>query len=94
VPQPKKKPKWMFISPMVSRKRAFESGHESTCGRRFLQRHRAGAAIGGTLYSDGLTKQNGETPSYIEMVRHDARTIASALRISPFVRPRDHALGF
>ena len=35
-----------------------------------------GAAIGGTLYSDSLTKENGEAPSYIEMVRHNIRTIA------------------
>jgi hypothetical protein len=38
-----------------------------------------GAAIGGTLYSDSLTKENAEAPSYIEMVRHNIRTIASAL---------------
>jgi zinc/manganese transport system substrate-binding protein len=38
-----------------------------------------GAAIGGTLYSDSLTKENGEAPSYIEMVRHNIRTIAGAL---------------
>jgi zinc/manganese transport system substrate-binding protein len=38
-----------------------------------------GAAIGGTLYSDSLTKPNGEAPSYIEMMRHNVRTIANAL---------------
>jgi zinc/manganese transport system substrate-binding protein len=38
-----------------------------------------GAAIGGTLYSDSLTGEDGEAPSYIEMVRHNIRTIASAL---------------
>jgi len=38
-----------------------------------------GAAIGGTLYSDSLTNENGEAPSYIEMIRHNVRTIASAL---------------
>ncbi|WGS24076.1 MULTISPECIES: metal ABC transporter substrate-binding protein [unclassified Bradyrhizobium] len=38
-----------------------------------------GAAIGGTLYSDSLTSENGEAPSYIEMIRHNVRTIASAL---------------
>jgi zinc/manganese transport system substrate-binding protein len=38
-----------------------------------------GAAIGGTLYSDSLTAKDGEAPSYIEMVRHNIRTIASAL---------------
>jgi zinc/manganese transport system substrate-binding protein len=35
-----------------------------------------GAAIGGTLYSDSLTAKYGEAPSYIEMVRHNIRTIA------------------
>jgi zinc/manganese transport system substrate-binding protein len=38
-----------------------------------------GAAIGGTLYSDSLTKENGEAPSYVDMIRHNIRTIASAL---------------
>jgi zinc/manganese transport system substrate-binding protein len=38
-----------------------------------------GATIGGTLYSDSLTAKDGEAPSYIEMVRHNIRTIASAL---------------
>jgi zinc/manganese transport system substrate-binding protein len=38
-----------------------------------------GAAIGGTLYSDSLTDQNDEAPSYVEMVRHNIRTIANAL---------------
>jgi zinc/manganese transport system substrate-binding protein len=38
-----------------------------------------GAAIGGTLYSDSLTNERGEGPSYIDMVRHNIRTIASAL---------------
>jgi zinc/manganese transport system substrate-binding protein len=39
----------------------------------------SGAAIGGTLYSDSLTIESGEAPSYIEMIRHNIRTIASAL---------------
>jgi len=38
-----------------------------------------GAAIGGTLHSDSLTPKDGEAPSYIEMIRHNVRTIASAL---------------
>jgi ABC-type Zn uptake system ZnuABC Zn-binding protein ZnuA len=41
------------------------------------------AAIGGTLYSDCLTKENGEAPSYIEMVRHNISTIVSALANRP-----------
>jgi zinc/manganese transport system substrate-binding protein len=38
-----------------------------------------GAAIGGTLYSDSLTSEKGEAPTYIAMVRHNITTIASAL---------------
>jgi zinc/manganese transport system substrate-binding protein len=38
-----------------------------------------GASIGGTLYSDSLTARDGVAPSYIELVRHNIRTIASAL---------------
>ncbi|WP_445819635.1 metal ABC transporter substrate-binding protein [Bradyrhizobium sp. ISRA442] len=38
-----------------------------------------GAAIGGTLYSDSLTAKDGEAPGYIEMIRHNTRTIARAL---------------
>lgn len=38
-----------------------------------------GAAIGGTLYSDSLTDASGEAPTYIEMMRHNVRTIAGAL---------------
>ena len=38
-----------------------------------------GATIGGTLYSDSLTAKDGEASSYIEMVRYNIRTIASAL---------------
>lgn len=38
-----------------------------------------GATIGGTLYSDSLTAKDGEAPTYIEMVRHNTRAIASAL---------------
>lgn len=38
-----------------------------------------GAAIGGTLYSDSLTKEDGEAPTYIAMVRHNITTIVRAL---------------
>jgi zinc/manganese transport system substrate-binding protein len=51
-----------------------------------------GAAIGGTLYSDSLSKENGEAPSYIEMMRNNIRTIASAFakptRVSGFAIQR------
>jgi zinc/manganese transport system substrate-binding protein len=38
-----------------------------------------GARIGGTLYSDALTDEKGDVPTYIDMVRHNIRTLASAL---------------
>jgi zinc/manganese transport system substrate-binding protein len=39
-----------------------------------------GAKIGGTLYSDALSEANGPAPTYLDMMRHNAKTIAAALR--------------
>jgi zinc/manganese transport system substrate-binding protein len=38
-----------------------------------------GAAIGGTLYSDSLTDEKGEAPTYTAMVRHNISAIAGTL---------------
>ena len=38
-----------------------------------------GARIGGKLYSDALTGENGEAPSYIELMRRNVRTLSAAL---------------
>jgi zinc/manganese transport system substrate-binding protein len=38
-----------------------------------------GARIGGTLYSDSLTDEKGDAPTYIEMVRHNIKALTSAL---------------
>lgn len=38
-----------------------------------------GARIGGTLYSDALSEPSGPAGTYLDMMRHNARTIASAL---------------
>jgi zinc/manganese transport system substrate-binding protein len=38
-----------------------------------------GARIGGTLYSDSLSPENGEAPTYIDMVRHNIKALTSAL---------------
>ena len=38
-----------------------------------------GARIGGTLYSDSLTAENGDAPTYIELVRHNIKALTSAL---------------
>ncbi len=39
-----------------------------------------GARIGGTLYSDSLTDQKGDAPTYIDMVRHNIKVLTSALK--------------
>jgi zinc/manganese transport system substrate-binding protein len=38
-----------------------------------------GAKVGGTLYSDSLTGEKGNAPTYIDMVRHNIKTLNSAL---------------
>ena len=38
-----------------------------------------GAKIGGTLYSDALTDDKGPAPTYIDLIRHNIRTLGAAL---------------
>ena len=54
---------------------------ENISDPRLLERIRAetGAKIGGTLYSDALSKASGPAATYLDMMRHNARTLASAL---------------
>ena len=49
---------------------------------RLLERVAAetGARIGGTLYPDALTRPDGLAPTYLDLVRHNAETLAAALR--------------
>jgi zinc/manganese transport system substrate-binding protein len=60
---------------------------ENVSDPRLIERISAetGAKIGGTLYSDSLTDEKGEAPTYIEMVRHNIRTLRIALE-RPFPR--------
>ncbi len=37
------------------------------------------ASYGGTLYVDSLSSQDGPVPTYLDLIRHDAHTIAAAL---------------
>ncbi|HYI28181.1 MAG TPA: zinc ABC transporter substrate-binding protein [Bradyrhizobium sp.] len=39
----------------------------------------AGARVGGTLYSDSLSDEKGDAPTYIAMVRHNIKSLMSAL---------------
>ena len=38
-----------------------------------------GAKVGGTLFSDALTDEKGDAPTYIAMVKHNIRALTSAL---------------
>ena len=38
-----------------------------------------GARIGGTLFSDSLSEEKGDAPTYIELVRHNIKALTSAL---------------
>ena len=38
-----------------------------------------GARVGGTLYSDSLTSEKGDAPTYIELVRHNIKALTGAL---------------
>ena len=48
---------------------------------RLLQRiaEETGAVIGGTLYPDALSGPDGPAPTYLDMMRHNATTLARAL---------------
>ena len=54
---------------------------ENISDPRLLERIRqeSGARIGGVLYSDSLSKADGPAATYLEMMRHNAKTLASAL---------------
>lgn len=39
-----------------------------------------GARFGGTLYVDSLSEPDGPVPTYLELLRHDVRTITEGLR--------------
>jgi zinc/manganese transport system substrate-binding protein len=54
---------------------------ENISDPRLVQRISAetGARIGGTLFSDSLSDEKGDAPTYIDMVRHNIKALASAL---------------
>jgi manganese transport system substrate-binding protein len=39
----------------------------------------SGARFGGTLYVDSLSEADGPVPTYLDLLRHDLRTIAEGL---------------
>lgn len=54
---------------------------ENISDSRLMRRisEESGAKIGGTLYSDSLTDENGPVPTYIALVRHNIKALTSAL---------------
>jgi len=54
---------------------------EKISDERLIRRISAetGASIGGTLYTDSLTDEKGNAPTYIALVRHNIRTLTRAL---------------
>jgi zinc/manganese transport system substrate-binding protein len=54
---------------------------ENVTDPRLIQRISAetGAKGGGTLYSDALTDPKGPAPTYMDLIRHNIRTLSSAL---------------
>ena len=55
---------------------------ENVSDPRLLKRvsDETGAKIGGTLYSDALTDEKGDAPTYIDLIRHNIRTLSAALQ--------------
>jgi zinc/manganese transport system substrate-binding protein len=55
---------------------------ENISDQRLIQQiaRESGARIGGTLYSDALSKPEGPAPTYIRMMRHNIRAISEALQ--------------
>ncbi len=54
---------------------------ENISDPRLLKRiaDETGAKVGGTLYSDALTDEKGPAPTYIDLIRHNIRTLSAAL---------------
>lgn len=55
---------------------------ENISDRRLIERivKETGATIGGALYSDALSEASGPAATYAEMMRHNTRLIAAALK--------------
>lgn len=54
---------------------------ENVTDKRLIEQiaRESGARIGGTLYSDALSGPDGPASTYLDMVRHNVRTLAAAL---------------
>lgn len=66
---------------------------ENISDPRLLERIRreTGARLGGTLFSDALSTADGPAPTYLDMMRHNIRTLVAAL--NPYSSPDAIAKG-
>ena len=55
---------------------------ESVTDPRLIQQlaREANAVVGGRLYSDSLSRVDGEAPTYLDMFRHNFGEISGAMR--------------
>lgn len=58
---------------------------ESISDPRLAERisHESGARLGGTLYSDALSNADGPAPTYLDMMRHNLKTLMEGLTPAP-----------
>ncbi|MCK0506731.1 metal ABC transporter substrate-binding protein [Aromatoleum anaerobium] len=58
---------------------------ESISDPRLAERisHESGARLGGTLYSDALSSVDGPAPTYLDMMRHNLKTLMEGLTPAP-----------
>lgn len=58
---------------------------ENMASPRLIQQleKETGAKIGGRLYSDALSEPDGEAPTYLEMMRHNAHLLIGAMKENP-----------
>lgn len=66
----------------IREKRAAAVFAENISDARLVERIalEAGLSLGGTLYSDALSHADGPSPTYVEMMRHNLRTLDAAMR--------------
>ncbi len=67
--------------PQIKRQKIPAVFMENVTDPRLLKQiaNETGAKIGGTLYSDALTEENGGAPTYIDMIRHNLKQLGDAL---------------
>lgn len=65
----------------IRREKAVAAFLENVSDPRVIERisQESGARVGGTLYSDALSAEDGPAPTYIRMMRHNLATLIAAM---------------